>query len=325
MKILITGASGYIGKNTALRLLSDNTIDNSSIICTGRDKSRLEELARNGGVILVGSLQDECFVNSLLEGVDTVIHCAGLTGWEPESMENYLQANVDVTKTLLAACQKNQVKRFINIGTPSVYFDFTDIKNRDENYAAKRKLDSYSETKLMAERLVIDAHSPSFQTVSLRPRFVTGEGDSVFLPKMIRMHQNGELKQIGGGQNYVDFTSIENVVDAIELCLNAEADVMGEIYNITNGEPVLLWSTLNGLFSKLNQQPVTKKVPYWLAFCVGGLLELIQPQPKISRYSVSVMAKTMTLDIDKARKNLGYAPRQNTQQMIDAFVAHYGH
>jgi nucleoside-diphosphate-sugar epimerase len=207
-----------------------------------------------------------------------------------------------------------------------MYFDSTNRKDIRENDPLPRKfINAYSSTKRMAEIELINSGIPY---VILRPRALTGRGDTVIMPRIISAHKKGRLKIIGNGKNIVDLTSVANAVDAILLSLKAEGAALNQIYNITNGEPVNLWEKITYVLSLMNEQLPQKKIPYWLVLTIAQLMEwkskiTHMKEPVLTKYGVGVLAKSMTLDISKARELLGYNPTVTTDEAIREFINWY--
>ena len=258
MKVLITGGTGFIGGRIAESLLAR---PNTTVIISGRNPPRDRALLDAGAIFIAADLSKPQDLESILKGTDAIIHCAGLAGtWGPYI--DYFQANVVATQKLLSIAQKAGVKRFINISSPSIYFDFLDQINLSEESLPKKFSNAYAETKYLAENVVAASHSDSFLTVSLRPRSVIGRGDRNVIPRLIRLQQTGSLFQVGRGENIVDITSIQNLIDAVLLCLEAPAKSMGRTYNITNGEPIRFWNFVDMVLETAAMPRTRKKLPY---------------------------------------------------------------
>ena len=233
MVVLITGATGFVGSRLSARLHSSGY----NVIASGRGSPSIYKGSHKYIQLEMNSV-DQCL--KVLKGVDAVVHCAGKAGtWGPHS--SYVSANVLGTKNLLQACKEKSVKRFVNISSPSIYFDYKDQFMLKEGDLPQIFSNSYAVTKFEAEKLVASAHSEKLATISLRPRGVIGAGDNNWLPRIIELRKKNSLIQPGDGKNMVDFTSIENLLDAIELCLTTDKINCGRAYNITNGEPIKLW------------------------------------------------------------------------------------
>ncbi|WP_372371072.1 NAD-dependent epimerase/dehydratase family protein [Candidatus Uabimicrobium sp. HlEnr_7] len=322
MRILVTGATGFIGGRTVEKLL---TLNYKEVRSCGRNHDKGKPLVDKGATFYSGSLLNEKHLEEITRDIDVVIHCAGLAGtWGKYG--DYYQANVLATEKLLTAAQKNGANRFINISSPSIYFNYNDQLDLSEGDLPVKFSNHYAKTKFEAEKLVEAAHSNSFLTVSLRPRFVIGAGDNQILPRLIRLQQSNMLVQIGNGENIVDMTTVTNVVCAILLCIDVSSQSMGEVYNISNGSPVKFWEFVDMVITKMKLPTKRKKLSYSVVFPLAKLNEFFslalrrKKEPRLLPITVAALAKSMTMNITKARKNLGYDPKQSLEEGVDEFL-----
>jgi len=325
MRILVTGATGFVGGRYVERLLKEAKVD---VRYCGRDKGRGLELAALGGEFIAGDLTDINHAMAVCKDCDVVVHCAGLAGaWG--DYDDFFRANVASTWNLLQACQIHGVKRFIFLSTPSIYFQPTDRFNITEQDLPKRLFDSYARSKYEAEQYVQSVHSDHFTVAILRPRMVIGAGDKRILPALIEARRSGLLQRVGRGMNQVSMTSVSNLMDAIDACVTAPVENLGGVFNIADAEPVNLWATINYLMQQMGLAPVKRGVPYWLAYPLSHLVKWVhrirqaQQEPRLLPLKVAILAKSMTLDTAKARQLLAYQPKQTTHEAIDEFIAWY--
>lgn len=322
MKILVTGATGFLGNRIIERLLELNQYE---VIATGRDKIKAEKLQKAGVQVITGNLEENTFVVNLLKGTDAVIHSAALSSpWG--KYQNFYRANIQATENILSACFKNNVKRIVHISTPSIYFDYKDRFDIMEDFLPEKFVNFYAETKYKAEKLIDQAHESGLESISLRPRAIVGAGDTTIMPRLLKAHEAGKLKIIGDGKNIVDVTCVSNVVDAVILSLNAPKEALGQKYNITNGDPVLLWELVEKTLEKLNLRMNKKRIPFTIAYNFAKILETIAKftpdyrEPVLTCYGVGILAKSMTMNINKAKNLLGYVPKQKNLEAVDEFV-----
>ena len=124
-----------------------------------------------------------------------------------------------------------------------------------------------------------------------------------------------------------DITYIDNVVESLVCAMRAGAEAEGNIYNITNGEPVPLWPLVEHLADELGLERPTRRLPVSVALAIAFALELIHRtvlrgrEPRMTRYSVGVLARTMTLDISAARRDLGYEPAISMDEGFARYIA----
>lgn len=320
MKILVTGASGFIGGRFARFALEQGL----SVRVNGRRAEGVAHLVKRGAEFVQGDLADPELVQRLCAGVEAVVHCAGAVGvWG--RYQSFYQANVTVTENVVEACLKQKVRRLIHLSSPSIYFDgraHVDIK---EEQVPTRFSDHYGATKYLAEQKVFGAQEFGLEVLALRPRFVTGAGDTSIFPRLIEMQRKGRLAIIGNGLNKVDFTSMQNLNDALFSALLAAEPALGKAYNISNGAPLPLWDVVNYVLRQMQLPPVTRHMPYGLAYAAAmlneGVCKLLpgRPEPGLFRLGVAVMAKDFSLNIDRAREYLDYDPRVSVWTALDEF------
>jgi 2-alkyl-3-oxoalkanoate reductase len=326
VRVLIAGGTGFLGARfTELLLESGDRHKITAVRVVARDTATASHLGAAGAELMAGDASDPAFARRAVKGMDAVVHCAGRSGLGGPL--RLYQSNIDITAALLDAARAADVCRFIHIGSPSAYFDDTNTLNRDENYRATWAPHGYALSKMTADCMVLAANTDDFGTISLRPRFVSGRGDSYLLTRFISLHRAGMLWRIGPGDNLVDFTAVANQANAMLLSLKASAHACGEAYNITNGEPVNLWKFLDQVMQQVGLRPIRGAVPYWVARLGGlaaeGLFVFADRPPGLNRASAAVLSHAMTLSIEKARTRLGYQARQSNGEMLAEFADWY--
>jgi nucleoside-diphosphate-sugar epimerase len=320
VKILITGGTGFLGRHTALYFQKAG----AEVTILGRNKKRGEEIAQNGIQFIPVDLSDSELTKPLCKNIDVVIHCASLSSpWG--SYQDFYSANIQATQNILQSCILHQVKRFIHISTPSIYFNFQDrLLISEKDPLPQKMVNFYALTKLKAEQEVDQfAQKYSLPTITLRPRAIFGEYDQTIMPRLIRVAKKGRFPLINGGNATLDLTYVENVVDAIQLAVSASSSCFGKKYNITNGQPIVLKNLLKEVFQTLNIPFHPKTISYFVTLQVAGAMELFakltRKEPSLTKYSVGVLAKSQTLDISLAKKELGYNPQITIEEGIQRY------
>ncbi len=323
MKILLTGATGFLGSRTLESLLEREDVE--SILATGRVLSEERTLHSSKLNYELGDLADEDFVGKLGTNFTHMIHCAAKSSpWG--SKQEFYEANVQSTINLIALARKSEIKNFVFISTPSIYFNFKDrLHIKESDSLPAHLVNEYAKTKFQAEQEIKASGLPF---VILRPRAIIGRGDSVIMPRLIRGQKEGRLKIIGNGENTADLTSVVNIVHAINLALNPPSEAQNQDFNITNGESKKLWAVISDVLKAIHLDPPRKKVSLRLVLFIARILELISKlkggkEPTFTRYSVATLAVSMTFDISKAKEFLGYQPKMNTQEGVEEFVNWY--
>jgi len=320
MKILVTGASGFIGGRFARFALEQGL----SVRVNGRRAEGVEHLVRRGAEFIQGDLSDPELVLRLCHDVEAVVHCAGAVGvWGKR--QDFLQGNVQVTENVVESCLKQQVRRLVHLSSPSIYFDGHSHLGIKEEEVPKRFINHYASTKYLAEQKVFGAEEFGLEVIALRPRFVTGAGDNSIFPRLLNMQRKKRLSIVGNGLNKVDFTSIQNLNEALLSSLLAAGSALGKAYNISNGAPVPLWDVVNYVMRQMDLPQVTRYRSYGLAYSVAALNEGAcmlwpgRPEPTLSRLGMQMMSKDFTLDISRAQHYLDYEPRVSLWTALDEF------
>lgn len=321
MKSLITGATGFLGGALTRRLHSMGW----DVTALGRNTSKLEQLESEGIRALQIDLKDKNALADACKNQEFVFHCAALPSpWG--NFEKFYQANVIGTRNVIHACEENKIKRLVYVSTPSLYFDYKSKINVKETDALPEPVSNYAATKLLAEEEIDKAFANGLAAITIRPRALFGPGDTVIFPRLIPRLQSGRLPILGDGENIVDLTYIENVVDALLLCAESPASTLGKKYNISNGEPVKIWKLIERICDELNLPHPTRKISYKTANAAATMLEAIytliptHPEPPLTRISVSMMANNTTLDISAAKNELGYQPKVSIDEGFDLFM-----
>jgi len=322
MKALITGATGFLGGALARRLYGMGW----DITSLGRNPSALAALEAQGIKTIKANLEDTQAIVNACKGQEVVFHSGAFSSpWG--KYRDFYQANVIGTQNVIHACEENNVKRLVYVSTPSIYFNFQSRLNvREDSELPRKPVNEYARTKLMAEFKIDEAFACGLPVITIRPRAIFGPGDTTILPRLIQRMQKGRLRIIGDGQNVVDITYVENVVDALIFCAESPAHTLGKKYNLTNGQPVRLWDVIEKLAGALNLPFNQKHIPYKVADTAAAILEIIyralpgQPEPPLTRYTVSIVAHSTTLDISAAKRDLGYNPRISLEEGFSEFV-----
>jgi nucleoside-diphosphate-sugar epimerase len=195
-----------------------------------------------------------------------------------------------------------------------------------ENDPLPEPISAYAATKLLAEEEVDKGFANGLAVVSIRPRALFGEGDTVIFPRLLSRLKSGRLPILDDGENIVDLTYIQNVVDALLLCVESPANTLGKKYNISNGEPVKIWELVNRICDELTLPHPTRKISYKTANAAAAAIEFVyslipySPEPPLTRLTVSMLAHSTILDISAARNELGYQPKVLVAEGVERFL-----
>lgn len=240
MKILVTGAVGFIGSHTAERLKKEGHevigVDNFSPYYSLELKQLNADALRAKGIdVIKADLRAENLNTVLPEDVDYIFHFAAQPGISSTStFEDYFSNNVLATKQLIDyALGCEQLKLFVNIGTSSIY----GLEATFPEDVAPEPASHYGVTKLAAEQLVLQkSRENHFKACSLRLYSVIGprERPEKMYTKLIDLGLKGEAFPLfeGSDSHLRSFTYVGDIVDGVVSVIGNEDKVNGEIINL---------------------------------------------------------------------------------------------
>lgn len=319
-KVLVTGAGGFLGQYIARDLIA------AGYEVYSFSRSRYEALDNMGVIQRQGDLSQYADVEKAFAGIDAVIHTASLVGmWG--RYEDFYKTNVTGTENVIRACHINHISKLIYTSTPSVAFADKNLCNVDESIGYPDKyLSMYAKTKAIAEKMVLMANSGVLSTVAIRPHLIFGPGDLNLVPRVVLAAKSNRLKIIGDGENLVDVTYVENASLAHVLALeqlNAFAAIAGKAYFLGQG-PIKLWDFTNEILTRSGLEPVTKKVPFKLAYFTGLLIELClkvigkyDVDPVMTRFVALQLGKSHYYCHDRIEKDLGFKAKYSIKEGLD--------
>lgn len=312
MKVLVTGGGGFLGSGIVRRLLQRGDHVRS---LTRRHYPALANLQVEQ---IRGDIADAAVVKKAAAGCDLVFHVAAKAGVWGKS-DDYEQANVVGTENVIRACRDQGIAKLVYTSSPSVVFDGYDQEGIDETEPYPDKyLAHYPRTKAIAERSVRDANGPGLATVSLRPHLIWGPGDNHLVPRIISRAKAGKLKLVGRTPKRVDSVYIDDAVNAHMLAadrLCPDSDIAGQVYFITQGEPIFMPDLINKILAAGKQRPVSRTVSAAVAYAAGALLEAAfsitrrESEPIMTRFLARQLSTAHWFDLRAARRDLGYEPK----------------
>jgi nucleoside-diphosphate-sugar epimerase len=304
----VTGGSGFIGGRLIERLLADG----HSVRALARSPAAAASVGERGAEPVHGELADVDAMRAGAEGCELAFHAAATLGdWGRR--EDFERGNVEGTKNVLRACAEAGVRRFLHVSTEAVLLAGHPLVNVDET--APLRPDSpalYSSTKARAEEAALAANGDRLETVVVRPRFVWGRGDTTLLPRMVELVRNGRFAWIGGGRHRTATTHVANTVEG--LVRGAEKGRPGNVYFVTDGEPVVFREFVGALLESQGASPPTRSIPPAVASALASAGEAawrllpLPGAPPLTRFTYWVSAQECTINTDKAHEQLGYEP-----------------
>ncbi len=307
MSILITGATGFIGKRLAKRL-ADSGEEVAALV---RPTSRTEGLPASIRIV-TGDVTDLDSLRPAVRGVDTIFHLAALVKmWVPDRIL-FQRVNYDGLRNIIIAAERAGVARliyassFIALGpTNGAVFD-EESRRREERFFTE-----YERTKYVADLFAREAARRRFPIIILYPGVVYGEGELTegnYVVRMIVDYGRGRLPGlIGDGSRVWSFAYIDDVIDGFISAWKRGR--FGERY-ILGGEN----STVSRFFELVARtaglKPLRLKIPYGVVSAIAATEELkarlTGRPPRLTREVVQVYKHDWAYSSAKAQSELGY-------------------
>ncbi len=322
VKILVTGANGFIGSNLCRRLLTEGFAVNALV----RESSDLQFIENLSLQLFYGDITQPETLKPAMEGVRKVFHVAGLAAdWGRFSI--FEKTNFHGTKNVVLAAAEVGVQRFIYVST--VAFHGFGKQNVTEDDPPAKNLIPYAQTKLMAEQWLWNfAKTSPMEITVVRPGNVFGINDRTFIFKYIDALLRGKFAEINHGKSKTCPVYVENLVD-IMMLIATEPKAVGNAYLATDGLDIR-WHEFNEALAKQLGVSLPKtSLPYGPAmaaaksyYAVHRLLGL-RSEPFLTPYRINNGGKDYHFSIQKLKDHFGYVPKVGLDEGLKRTVESY--
>ena len=323
---LITGATGLLGSHIVEKLV--NAGERVRVLVRQGSQTAFLDSLENVEKV-VGDITDASSLAEAMKGVDTVYHAAAQVGdWGP--WERFVAVTIDGTRNMLSSARDAGVKRFLHVSSISAY-GHPDGEGMvlDESAplgVSLHKWSYYSRAKVEAEKLAWAAYEKGDVPVTVvKPSWLYGPRDRASMPRMIRAITAGKAKLVGDGTNKLNLTYAGNEAEGCILAATSE-EALGQSYNLSCDGIITQGEYFNKIAEVLSARPVTKRVPYKVAYSAAFLMEFFghlfgrKSPPLVTRYTVWLMGRKCFFSPDKARKELGWQPTVGYDEGIELSV-----
>ncbi|PKF63056.1 UDP-glucose 4-epimerase [Psychromonas sp. psych-6C06] len=290
MKILITGASGFIG-TALLNRYPDKKFRKVLRAMNGRNSL---------DTFHINSVNDNTDWSGAFNDVDVVIHLAGLAHSNSYTDSKYADVNTNGTIHLASEAERGGVKRFIFVSSIGVIGNKTignEVFSEDSIPAPQS---SYAKSKYIAEQRLLDIASKSnMEVVVIRPVLVYGKNAPGNFRKLVNLVNKVPMLPFALCDNKRSFISVDNLADFISVCIE-HPKAKNEIFCISDGVDVSIKEFTNGIAKGLEKPLIQLPVPSFVFSLLG----------KVSGKKEQIEQLTGDLQVDssKARELLGWKP-----------------
>lgn len=298
MKVLVTGASGFIGKSVSRALM------HRGIFCKMAIRSldnQIPDAVITGDLLGVIDWTDAC------RDVDVVVHCAGRAHitdkLDGKDLERYRKVNVDATCELASTAVQSGAKRFIFVSSIGVNgistnnrppFSYDDIPAPTENYAI---------SKWEAEQALWDiSERTGLEVIVVRPPLVYGPGAKGNFIRFLELVNKGYPLPFAGVANMRSFVGIDNLTDLLVHCVDHPA-APGETFLVSDNHDLSICDLVIKLAEALNVRPKLFTIhPILIHFAA-----LITSKSK----ELERLFGSLQIDISHTCKVLGWSPKSS--------------
>ena len=327
MKVLVTGAAGFLGGHL-VDMLIERGDDVRAMVRPVEDASRLRSLP--GVEVVYGDLTNVNSLKRAVQGVQRVYHTAARTGpWGPE--DSYWQTNVQGLANLIHAAMAADVERIVHTSSITVYgHHLHGIVTEDDPYHAEDN--PYSRTKIAGEKLIANlVKNDGAPVVIVRPGWIYGPRDSASFGRFVALVESGKGFLVGSGKNIVPIVYVRDVAQGLIKAGDAGDAAIGQAYTIANDQRVTQADYMNAIADDLGIAHLSPHLPYTPLYLGARAAELAwaaagrrnAAPPPVTTYGITLLGGDQLFSIGKARSKLGYKPEYNLARGVAEGVAWY--
>ncbi len=331
-KVLVTGASGFIGSHLVDALRAEDIPVRALV----RREDDLSFLRGSDAELAFGDLKDPASLQAAVADVDLVYHLAAISRHDANVPDaEYRAVNVEGTRSLLDAAHAAGARRVVFTGTIEAVGTSRDGKPLTEE-TPQRPRNIYGVSKLEAENIVrAYGREHSMATVVVRPPMIYGGRELILFQRLFRVIGKGVYPLIGTETVLTEFCYVKNQVQGIRLA--AERGQTGEVYFISDDRSYSIEEIIRTIADVMDTKVWTPHIPVPMAMAIGLVFEglskflrfypfLIQQtgRPPFSRKTVEWVSESrLYVDISKVRRELGYRPHYSLEEGLQETVSWY--
>jgi len=305
-KILITGGAGFLGINL-IRYLLDKGYSIRSL-----DREPFDYPEKNRIEAIIGDIRDQKEVDQSMNGVDIAVHCAAALPLY--SKKDIFSIDVGGTKNVLDSALRQKVDRVVHISSTAVY----GIPDHHPLYETDKLsgVGPYGEAKILAEESCLEYRKKGLCVSIIRPKsFIGPERLGVFALLYDWVKDGKKFPMIGNGNNRYQLLDVEDLCNAIYLCLTADKEKINDVFNIGAKDFATMKEDYQAV---LDYAGFGKKIvgfPAAPVIVALRLLELLRLSP-LYKWVYETASKDSFVSIEKAERVLGFSPKYSNKQAL---------
>ena len=327
MRILVTGATGFVGRHLLPALERSAHSLSLPLRESGAEARLPSQAARDARKIsIVGSIDDQTNWNEALQDVDAVIHLAARAHVLDESAEDeeaFMRVNAHGTSRLVEQSIEAGVRRFVFMSSIGAVTDSSE--NLVTLDTPCKPETPYGRSKLAAERALVDrCRSATMAWTILRPTLVYGPGTPGNMGRLVDLVRRGLPLPLGSVANRRSFTFIENLVDATTVTVahpNAADAVflLGDGEDLSTAELIRRLAELTGSRTRLISVPMPLLRSF--ARAVDAVAHTMGRSLPIDSATLRRLESSLYVDINPLRERLGWTPPVGVEEGLKRMLA----
>ncbi|TLM72940.1 NAD(P)-dependent oxidoreductase [Pseudarthrobacter sp. NamB4] len=321
MRVLVTGASGMLGREVA-RLLVRQGHD---VVTFQRRPSGVDSATD-----FRGSVTDDHSVQEAVRGAEGIIHLAAKVSFTGRAGE-FDEVNVEGTRRLLRFARAAGVRDVVFVSSPSVANSGAAIAGLGAEPAdPEHAHGDYSRTKAKAELLALAADSPDLRVAAVRPHVIWGPGDTQLVERVLARAARRRLPLLDAGAALIDTTYVDNAASAIAAALFRMEHIHGRALVVTNGEPRPVGELLAGICAAGGVPAPSWAVPGKVARAAGAVVERVwtwagrTAEPPMTRFLAEQLSTAHWFDQRETRELLDWTPEVTLDEGLARLAEYYG-
>src|SRR5215204_5062958 len=305
-RVLITGGAGFLGINLTRHLLS------RGYAVASLDVEEFDYAEREQVEIIKGDIRNKALVDRVVEGADIVVHtAAALPLYSPEDIYT---TDVEGTRNVLDASLRHGVKRFVHVSSTAVY----GIPDHHPLYETDRLegVGPYGQAKIQAEMICLEYRAKGLTVPIIRPKsFVGPERLGVFALLYDWAYTGHNFPMIGSGDNRYQLLDVEDLCEAIRLCLTLPEERVDDTFNIGAARFATMKEDYQAVLDHAGHGK--KVVGFPAAPAIWGLrvLDALGLSP-LYKWVYETAAKDSFVSIEKAEQGLGFRPKYSNKKAL---------
>ena len=308
MRVLVTGASGFVGGALVRRLITEPDI--LAVAGVRALASAPGDMACD--FLELGNLEDGCLKAQQLKDVQVVVHAAArvhvMRECSSDPLTEFRRVNVDGTLSLARAAAAAGVRRFLFVSSIKVNGESTRANSPFRADDSPAPMDPYGVSKLEAEQGLLQiARESGMEVVIIRPPLVYGPGVRANFLSMMRWLHRGIPLPLGAIDNRRSLVALDNLVDLLVRCLEHPA-AANQVFLVSDGEDLSTSELLRLLGLALNRPA---HLWSWATPMLHTLLRITGRDALIQR-----LYGSLQVDIDKTRALLDWAPPISSDEAL---------